>query len=245
MSDPHLCWPSPSPSPSLHLLPTTPRQAEAGRLSIDGVDLQALPLATLRGAIGVVMQDPVLFSGDLKYNLDPAEEASDARLAEAAAGVRLYPSAEAAQRALSEAVGEGGDNWSAGQRQLICMARALLRRCRSAPGRGLESRSGEPRDRAAHHTPCPACGAVLVLDEATSSIDPETDAHVQRALREAFAGVTGLTIAHRLETIMDAHRVFVMHAGELAEAGPPRELAADPTSRFAALLQAKDRGGEQ
>eukprot|EP00908_Phaeocystis_cordata_P022659 Transcript_508.p1 GENE.Transcript_508~~Transcript_508.p1 ORF type:complete len:801 (+),score=373.02 Transcript_508:98-2500(+) len=191
-------------------------EAEAGRLSIDGVDLQALPLATLRGAIGVVMQDPVLFSGDLKYNLDPAEEASDARLAEAAAGVRLYPSAEAAQRALSEAVGEGGDNWSAGQRQLICMARALLRRCR-----------------------------ILVLDEATSSIDPETDAHVQRALREAFAGVTGLTIAHRLETIMDAHRVFVMHAGELAEAGPPRELAADPTSRFAALLQAKDRGGEQ
>ena len=67
---------------------------------------------------------------------------------------------------------------------------------------------------------------------------------MQHALREAFAGVTGLTIAHRLETVMDSHRVFVMHAGALAEVGPPRELAADPSSRFAALLQAKDRDGQ-
>ena len=116
---------------------------------------------------------------------------------------------------LDNVVQEDGANFSVGQRQLLCMARALLRRSR-----------------------------VLVLDEATSSIDPQTDAHVQHALREAFAGVTGLTIAHRLETVMDSHRVFVMHAGALAEAGPPRELAADPSSRFAALLQAKDRDGQ-
>ena len=271
-------------------------EVEQGALRIDGVELAGLPLATLRGAIGVVrvapprcvapplawrrrlepasppallplalnpslklacstlssaplllhsltrsrlgrpcrtwcskphptpkphpspkqvMQDPVLFSGDLRYNLSPGGEASDAQLGEAAASVRLYPTAAEAAAALDEAVGEGGDNWSAGQRQLVCMARALLRRSR-----------------------------VLVLDEATSSIDPQTDAHVQQALREAFAGVTGLTIAHRLETVMDSHRVFVMHAGALAEAGPPRELAADPSSRFAALLQAKDRDGQ-
>jgi len=190
-------------------------EVEHGALRIDGVDLAGLPLATLRGAIGVVMQDPVLFSGDLRYNLSPGGEATDAQLGEAAASVRLYPTAAEAAAVLDEAVGEGGDNWSAGQRQLLCMARALLRRSR-----------------------------VLVLDEATSSIDPQTDAHVQHALREAFAGVTGLTIAHRLETVMDSHRVFVMHAGALAEAGPPRELAADPSSRFAALLQAKDRDGQ-
>ena len=190
-------------------------EVEHGALRIDGIDLAGLPLATLRGAIGVVMQDPVLFSGDLRYNLSPGGDATDEQLGEAAASVRLYPTAAEATAALDEAVGEGGDNWSAGQRQLVCMARVLLRRCR-----------------------------VLVLDEATSSIDPQTDAHVQHALREAFAGVTGLTIAHRLETVMDSHRVFVMHAGALAEAGPPRELAADPSSRFAALLQAKDRDGQ-
>ena len=188
-------------------------EPEGGRVLIDGVDAGGVLLRTLRSAVGTVMQDPVLFSGDLRYNLDPAAERADAELAHAAHRVRLYPTTAEASAALNETVGEAGENWSAGQRQLICMARALLRRCR-----------------------------VLVLDEATSSIDAETDAAVQGALRVAFDGVTGLTIAHRLETVMDSHRVFVMHGGHLVEAGPPQELAADPSSRLASLLAAREHG---
>jgi len=113
---------------------------------------------------------------------------------------------------LGTAIGESGDNWSNGQRQLICCARALLKR--------------------AH---------ILLLDEATSSIDPLTDAALQEALRVecAAAKTTTLTIAHRLDTILDSDRVLVMDGGEVGEYAPPEELAADPSSRFAALLAAK------
>ena len=113
---------------------------------------------------------------------------------------------------LDATVGESGDNWSNGQRQLICCARALLK-----------------------------CSRILLLDEATSSIDPLTDAALQDALRIecAQAATTTLTIAHRLDTIMDSDRILVMDHGELGEYGLPEELAADPTSRFAALLAAK------
>ena len=134
-----------------------------------------------------------------------------ATIAQAAARVRLYPTEPLALEALGVTVGEAGEDWSAGQRQLICVARALLRRCR-----------------------------VLVLDEATSAIDPETDARVQEALRQLGSGVSGLTIAHRLETIMDSNRVFVMARGQLVEQGAPHALAADPLSHFAALLAAKE-----
>ena len=103
---------------------------------------------------------------------------------------------------------EGGSNLSAGQRQLLCMARALLRKAR-----------------------------VLVLDEATASIDMETDDLIQQTLREQLDGVTVVTIAHRLNTILDYDKVLVMDHGQLAEAGPPSELRSRPGGKFRALLE--------
>lgn len=113
---------------------------------------------------------------------------------------------------LDAVVGESGENWSQGQRQLICCARALLKRSR-----------------------------ILLLDEATSSIDTETDTILQEALRveSSAAETTTLTIAHRLETILDSDHILVMDDGRLAEQGTPDHLAADQTSRFSALLAAK------
>merc|ERR1711988_792259 len=103
--------------------------------------------------------------------------------------------------------GEAGDNWSLGQRQLICMARALLEDTH-----------------------------IFLLDEATSSLDPQSDATLQAALRTACAGVTTFTVAHRLDTILDSDRVLVLDAGQVVEFGSPDDLAADSTSAFAKLL---------
>ena len=186
-------------------------EVENGAISVDGVDVRSVPLARLRAGIAVVMQDAVMFSGDLRYNLDPARACTDEALTRALRRVRLCAEADDAAEKLKEAVGEGGDNWSAGQRQLICLARAILRGAK-----------------------------VLVCDEATSSIDAETDGVVQGVLRERRA--TMLVIAHRLETILDSDRVLLMDAGAVAEEGPPAELAARVGGRFAALLASRGEG---
>ena len=183
-------------------------ELDGGRIEIDGVDHRHVPLCRLRTSIAVVMQDAVMFSGDLRYNLDPTEMHSDEELADSLRRVRLCTEEEDAAEKLRETVGEGGENWSAGQRQLICLARAILSSAR-----------------------------VMVCDEATSSIDSETDAVVQSVLRSRPA--TMLVIAHRLETILDSDRVLVVDSGALAEEGPPAELAAKPGGRFAALLAAR------
>jgi len=187
-------------------------ELESGSISIDGVDIASLSLPTLRTNLAVIMQDPVLFQGDMRSNLDPEAKHDDHSLCAMLQRVRLAVDGEQAIALLDATVGESGDNWSNGQRQLICCARALLK-----------------------------CSRILLLDEATSSIDPLTDAALQDALRIecAQAATTTLTIAHRLDTIMDSDRILVMDHGELGEYGLPEELAADPTSRFAALLAAK------
>eukprot|EP00741_Cyanophora_paradoxa_P012037 tig00020592_g11632.t1 len=120
----------------------------------------------------------------------------------------LTPAPRPRPRQLVDGVAEGGSNLSTGQRQLLCLARALLRRCR-----------------------------VLVLDEATASVDVHTDAVIQKTVREEFRDATVLTIAHRLETIADADRVLVLERGRVVEAGPPRALLADPASRFARMAR--------
>ncbi|CAB1113175.1 ABC [Ectocarpus sp. CCAP 1310/34] len=185
---------------------------EDGSIAIDGVDTKAIGLAALRSRLTIIPQEPVLFSGSLRANLDPFEVYTDEEVWDAleqaslAATVRRFPNS------LLEHVAEYGESLSAGQRQLVCLARALLRKTR-----------------------------VLLLDEATSSVDYETDNVIQSTLRSAFRDCTVLTIAHRLNTIMDSDRILVMDDGKVAELDSPAALLEDPTSQFSQLLASERR----
>ena len=179
-------------------------EAESGQILLDGVDIAAIGLQPLRGRMAVIPQDPLLFSGTVRSNLDPFAQYSDAELWAALERVRLAPSLGG----LADAVEDAGRNFSVGQRQLLCIARALLRRCR-----------------------------VIVMDEATAAVDVETDAALQEAMRTEFAAATTLTVAHRLNTILDSDRVVVMDEGRVAECDAPAALLADSTSLFYGLVK--------
>ena len=201
---------------------TEPRRTEAGGCGvlIDGVDVASVPLSLLRRAVSVIPQEPVLYAGTLRSNLDPFCAATDAECWEALEAVRLSPLFAAPGRGgLSARVEESGCNLSAGQRQLVCLARAILRRC-----------------------------MVVVVDEATANVDADTDAAIQRAIRTHFAGATVITIAHRLQTIMDSDLVIVVGEGRVKEAGEPGALTKVPGGAFAELLreaEAKSGGGRR
>ena len=195
-------------------------ELRAGYILIDGVNIAEISLAALRSALAIIPQDPVLFTGSLRYNMDPFDEHTDAQIWEVLRACSMSAPVEEHPDGLMRPLDEGGGNLSAGQRQLVCMARALLREAR-----------------------------VLVLDEATASIDMETDDVIQRTLRERLDGVTVLTIAHRLNTILDYDKVIVMEKGRLAEMGSPQELKGRPEGKFRALLErgsdAKAKAGEE
>ena len=180
---------------------------DGGEILIDGRAASTLPLATLRRGMAMVQQDPSLFSGTLRHNIDPTAVASDTAVRDA------LDQASLAHLNLDDPIDEGGANLSAGERQLVCLARVLLVR---------------PK--------------ILLLDEATSSLDRRTDEAVQAAVR-ALDGVTILSIAHRLETLMDYDTVVVLDQGKVAEVGAPETLAAEPDGVFAALIR-RQRGGE-
>ncbi|XP_017062180.1 probable multidrug resistance-associated protein lethal(2)03659 [Drosophila ficusphila] len=166
-----------------------------GFITIDERDTAGIGLFDLRSKISIIPQEPVLFSGSMRYNLDPFEEYNDAKLWEALEEVKLKPVIAELPNGLQSKISEGGSNFSVGQRQLVCLARAILRENR-----------------------------VLVMDEATANVDPQTDALIQATIRTKFRDCTVLTIAHRLNTIMDSDRVLVMDAGHLVEFGSPYEL---------------------
>ena len=167
-----------------------------GRILIDGIDISQLSLTALRSKLGIIPQDPVMFSASVRFNLDPFDLSSDAELWQVLEQVQMKDHVTSLPKKLSELVSEGGENFSAGQRQLLCIARALLRK---------------PK--------------ILVLDEATASIDNETDALIQKMIREQFHGhCTVLTIAHRLHTIMDSDRVMVLDSGNIVEFDSPQHL---------------------
>lgn len=178
-----------------------------GSILMDGVDLLTLGLQEVRGRIAAIPQDPVLFSGTVRSNLDPFSKHTDAQLWEALGHVNLKDMVKDTDNGLEARVAEGGDNWSLGQRQLLCVARALLRR---------------PR--------------VLVADEATASVDGQTDALIQRTIRQNFQDCTCLTIAHRINTILDSNKVLVMDDGNVAEYAPPAELMSSPESEFRSMV---------
>ncbi|XP_076819731.1 multidrug resistance-associated protein 1-like isoform X1 [Clavelina lepadiformis] len=170
-------------------------EAAEGMITIDGLDIAKMGLHSLRSKLSIIPQDPVLFSGTLRMNLDPFDVYNDIELWDALEHSHLKTFVSGLVDKLEHKVAEGGQNLSVGQRQLVCLARALLRKSK-----------------------------ILVLDEATATVDLETDDLIQATIRAHFADCTTFTIAHRLRTIMDSTRILVMDAGQVAEYDTPESL---------------------
>lgn len=218
-------------------------EARRGSIIVDGVDISKIRLHDLRTRLAIIPQDPVLFSGTIRTNLDPFDQFSDFQLYEALQRVHLIPSANntpapeqelllpesstvrtsnitlvpAVEQvvkentniflSLSSPISSAGGNLSQGQKQLLCLARAILFR---------------PK--------------LLLLDEATSAVDKNTDALIQRSIREEFANTTLLVIAHRLSTVMDFDKILVMSNGVAAEFGSPKELLGSEDGIFKGIV---------
>jgi ABC-type multidrug transport system fused ATPase/permease subunit len=201
---------------------------------IDGVDISKIKLSDLRTRLAIIPQDPVLFSGTIRTNLDPFNQFSDYQLWTALMRVHLIPSGSNAPASesslvnhpissptngteyradtnaslsLASPIASGGSNLSQGQKQLLCMARAILSR---------------PK--------------VLLLDEATSAVDMATDRLIQRSIRQEFANSTLLVIAHRLSTVVDFDRILVIKDGVNAEFGTPKELLGREDGLFKEMI---------
>ena len=156
-----------------------------------------------------------LFSGTIRDNIDPFGKYTDDQIWEALKQCNLYDSVVEMPGQLEAMVSEYGENLSAGMRQMLVLGRALLRQCR-----------------------------VLLLDEATSNVDYETDKAIQKTLREAFPGCTILTIAHRIDTIMDSDKILVMKDGLIHEYGPPQVLLEDENSTFSDIVRHSKSSGK-
>ncbi|XP_077301221.1 putative multidrug resistance-associated protein lethal(2)03659 [Arctopsyche grandis] len=166
-----------------------------GAIVLDGVESKSLGLHNLRPAMSIIPQEPMLFSGSLRDNLDPWGQYDDGQLWAVLDEVELKTAISNMPAGLNMKVADGGGNFSAGQRQLLCLARAALRNTQ-----------------------------FLLLDEATANVDPETDKLIQITIRKKFTDKTVLTIAHRLHTVMDSDKVLVMDGGRVVEFGHPYEL---------------------
>ncbi|EGW14610.1 Canalicular multispecific organic anion transporter 1 [Cricetulus griseus] len=170
-------------------------ESAGGQIIIDGVDIASVGLHDLRGKLTIIPQDPILFSGSLRMNLDPFNKYSDEEVWKALELAHLKSFVDGLQLGLYHEVTEGGDNLSIGQRQLLCLGRALL----------LKSK-------------------ILILDEATAAVDLGTDSLIQTTIRNEFSNCTVITIAHRLHTIMDSDKIMVLDSGKIVEYGSPEEL---------------------
>ena len=183
-----------------------------GSIEIDGVDTRALKLGTLRRSLAIIPQDPTLFQGTIRYNLDAMGVSNEADMWTAleTASPSLAKQFREDQ-GLDSQITEGGKNLSQGQRQLICLARALLRKSK-----------------------------ILVMDEATSSVDSVTDQAVQQTIRREFVdkGVTVITVAHRLDTVLGYDNIAVLGAGSVLEYGPPNALLEDQSGELRKLVDA-------
>ena len=200
-----------------------------GSIYIDGENTEKVGLAKLRSNIAVIPQDPVLYSGTVRTNLDPFDDHSDEKLYEVLARVGLYGAVTHSSSSLSlsslgqsarsqnqssrveslaDEVTEGGSNFSVGQRQLLVIARALLNGSK-----------------------------LVIMDEATAAVDAETDAAIQKVMREEFSAATVLTVAHRINTIMDSSYILVMSDGRASEFDTPKKLL-EQGGLFRDLVQA-------
>uniref|UniRef100_A0A1A8L5X4 ATP-binding cassette, sub-family C (CFTR/MRP), member 8 n=1 Tax=Nothobranchius pienaari TaxID=704102 RepID=A0A1A8L5X4_9TELE len=180
-----------------------------GRIVIDNIDISKLPLQTLRSRLSIILQDPILFSGTIRFNLDPEMKATDEMLWEALEIAQLKSVVKALPGGLDATVTEGGENFSQGQRQLFCLARAFVRK-----------------------------SSILIMDEATASIDMATESILQKVVMTAFADRTVVTIAHRVHTILNADLVIVMKRGIILEYDTPQALLDREDSIFASFVRA-------
>ncbi|CAD6448965.1 fa14f840-ff15-4b9d-8691-809f6f71babf [Sclerotinia trifoliorum] len=203
-------------------------EARQGTIHIDGLDISKINLHSLRSRLAIIPQDPVLFSGTIRSNLDAFDEHSDTELRDALERVQLIPSTSQNSpstsgtstpslqtqknknlfTSLQSPITEGGLNLSQGQRQLLCLARAIV---------------SHPK--------------IMVLDEATSAVDMETDALIQRSIRQEFTDSTLIVIAHRLSTIADFDKILVMGEGKVVEFGTPKELLALKEGVFRGMIK--------
>uniref|UniRef100_A0A3Q1B0Y1 ATP-binding cassette sub-family C member 5 n=1 Tax=Amphiprion ocellaris TaxID=80972 RepID=A0A3Q1B0Y1_AMPOC len=180
-----------------------------GSILIDGVDISDIGLADLRSKLSIIPQDPVLFSGTVRSNLDPFNQYSEQQIWDALDRSHMKECVSQLPLKLESEVVENGDNFSVGERQLLCVARALLRQCK-----------------------------VLILDEATAAMDAETDALIQETIRSSFQDCTTLTIAHRLHTVLASDRIMVLNQGQVVEFDVPSRLLANENSRLCSMLAA-------
>ncbi|XP_074657511.1 multidrug resistance-associated protein 1-like [Tubulanus polymorphus] len=178
-------------------------ESNEGRIHIDGIDITEIGLHKLRSSLTIIPQDPLLFSGTLRYNLDPFDKYTDAEIWEALKCGYLCEFVKSLKNELDHEVSENGENFSIGQRQLICLCRALLRKTK-----------------------------IIVLDEATASIDIETDEIIQSMIRKRFSDCTIITIAHRISTVIDYTRILVLDEGRLMEYDSPENLLHNGESQF-------------
>ncbi|KAG1668011.1 Multidrug resistance-associated protein 1 [Nymphon striatum] len=183
-------------------------EAAEGRILIDGFDISCLGLHDLRSKLTIIPQVPTIFSGTLKQNIDPFEEYDELDIWRALKQSHMKSFVSSLKDGLQFQVCEDGTNLSVGQRQLMCMTRALLRKTK-----------------------------ILILDEATAAVDVETDKIIQETIRNEFKECTILTIAHRLNTIMDSSRVMVLEHGEIAEFDSPSRLLMNKDTIFYRLAK--------
>ncbi|KAG0378501.1 hypothetical protein BGX24_003626 [Mortierella sp. AD032] len=181
-------------------------EEDGGSIWIDGVDISTVGLKDLRQHLAIIPQEPILFVGTVRDNLDPFEEMQDADLWVALERAHLKDHIESLEGGLSFKVSQNGENFSVGQRSLICLARALLRKTK-----------------------------ILVLDEATAAVDVETDELIQKTIRSEFKDRTILTIAHRIKTVMDSDKILVLEKGRVEEFEAPAVLLQRPESLFYSL----------
>uniref|UniRef100_A0A8D3CA61 ATP-binding cassette sub-family C member 5 n=1 Tax=Scophthalmus maximus TaxID=52904 RepID=A0A8D3CA61_SCOMX len=182
-----------------------------GSIIIDGVQIAQIGLDDLRSKLSIIPQEPVLFIGTIRTNLDPWDQFSDSQIWEALEKTHIKEMVSQLPHSLYSEVTENGENFSVGERQLLCVARALLRNSK-----------------------------ILILDEATAAIDTETDRLIQETIRREFGSCTTLIIAHRLNTVMSCSRVMVLENGQILEFDSPSALLADENSRFRAMIEASE-----
>ncbi|XP_021375724.1 multidrug resistance-associated protein 5-like [Mizuhopecten yessoensis] len=182
-----------------------------GQVVIDDVEIGTVSRKLLRSMLSSIPQDPVLFAGTLRYNLDPLGKYTDADIWAALEQVHMKEKMKLLEQTLYLHIAENGEKFSVGERQLICLARAILRQ-----------------------------NKILLLDEATASIDTSTDALIQETIRDSFSDCTVLTIAHRLNTVLHCDVILVMEAGRVIETGNPQTLLQNPYSHFSNMIRAQN-----